>query len=514
MGSNAKQSGAISTRRRLFYSASSLSVLQIIEIVISFLLMPVMIAELGKQQYGIWILIYTISFYLGFLNVGLASSVQRYLSIAVGNRDNDEFNRVASSSFFIFVFLSILLLPAVFLISHYGGLITDAESTEKFSSVILIIGMKVILLIPGITFMAVLVAKIRQDLQGLVEILTAVLRAVGMYIVLKTNADIISLAWVVLIIETLGRGGIVYFAYKICPYLSIGRRFYSAQTAKSIVVFSIQAVLVWLGTRIRDSAHNFIISINLGVSNIVVISVPFMLITYAHQFVTLLISPLTPLLTHNYSRENFPDFSRLLDIKCDIALCVSGIILIEVVLLGNDFISIWLKGLVDMPTRIFFALGLFMFILSSQRPLYNYLTITNQQIKLMILTYIEAFIVVILEIILIDYGLEAMIWGLVIPTLLLRGIVLPVICHKSMSAIGVNPGHVIYRPTLIAIAIIMVNYYVNLDQLLSATNWLQLILYGVLTFIVALLLCYPVINKVTRSYLLDEYRKRTARSSI
>lgn len=512
MSAPVKQAGKVSTRKRLFYSASSLSILQIVEIIISFLLMPVMIAQLGSQQYGTWILIYTISFYLGFLNVGLASSVQRYLSIAVGNNNHHEFNLVASSSFFIFSFLSIILIPVVLLISHYSVAFTDADITEKFSTVIVIIGLKVIFLIPGITFMAVLVAQIRQDLQGIVEILTALLRAIGMYIVLKTDANIVSLAWVVLVVETLGRGGIVYFAYKVCPILSIKKRYYSAQTAKSIVVFSIQAVFVWLGTRIRDSAHNFIISKSLGVSNIVVISVPFMLITYAQQFVTLLISPFVPLLTHNYSSANYSNFSRLFTIKCDIALCVSGIMLIEVILLGNDFINIWLQGLIDVPGQIFFALGLFMFVLSSQRPLYNYLTITNQQIKLMLLTYVEAFIVVVLEIIFIKDGLEAMIWALVIPTLVLRGIVLPIICHRSMSAISVYPGAIIYRPALIVLTSIVINYFIRLDYLLFSDEWIQLILYCVLILIVGLLLSYPVISRVTRCYLIDEYKKRIIRS--
>lgn len=513
MSKKDKMGESMSTRKRLFYSASSLSVLQIIEIIISFLLMPLMISQLGSQQYGTWILIYTISFYLGFLNVGLASSVQRYLSIAVGSKNNTEFNQVATSSFYIFIMLALALVPVVLLISHFSVLFTDTESAAKFSAVILIIGLKVILLMPGITFMAVLVASIRQDLQGLVEILTAVLRAVGMVIVLKTDPDIVSLAWVVLIIETLGRGGIVYFAYKVCPYLSVKQLNFSTAIAKSMVSFSVQAVVVWLGTRVRDSAHNFIISKSLGVSNIVIISVPFMLVMYAHQFVTLLISPLTPLLTHHYSGKKHTEFRRLFDVKCDIALSISGIILLEVIFLGNDFIGIWLSGLIVTPGQVFFALGLFMFIISSQRPLYNYLTIANQQGKLIVLTYVEAIIVVICEIILIDYSLEAMIWGLVLPSLFIRGIVLPIMCYKSMTLIPINPGYLMFRPAIIVMAILLLNRYLSLDRLLLAQTWPQLLGGGLLVLVVSLLLSYAAIHPQTRSYLRDLYKKKISRTS-
>ena len=52
-----------------------------LSVIIAFFMMPFMIHSLGDTQYGLWVIIGTITGYYGFLDFGLSPATARYIDV-------------------------------------------------------------------------------------------------------------------------------------------------------------------------------------------------------------------------------------------------------------------------------------------------------------------------------------------------------------------------------------------------------------------------------------------------
>ena len=78
--------------------------------------MPFVIRMLGDKLYGLWILVGTFMGYYGFLDLGLTSAVQRFVSRAVGQKNPKEINEIINSALILFTMLGILSLCATIVV--------------------------------------------------------------------------------------------------------------------------------------------------------------------------------------------------------------------------------------------------------------------------------------------------------------------------------------------------------------------------------------------------------------
>ena len=76
---------------------------------------PIVIAHLGLDGYGIWSIIMTTSAYMRFGSVGIKSAFQKYVGNATGDGDFDSANRLLSTGSAIMLVLSLIgLIPSAF----------------------------------------------------------------------------------------------------------------------------------------------------------------------------------------------------------------------------------------------------------------------------------------------------------------------------------------------------------------------------------------------------------------
>src|SRR5947209_18160540 len=73
-----------------------------VQLVIAFFLAPILVHGLGDERNGIWSLVESILAYLMLFDLGVASSVVRYVARFETTRDWDKLNRIFSTSILIF----------------------------------------------------------------------------------------------------------------------------------------------------------------------------------------------------------------------------------------------------------------------------------------------------------------------------------------------------------------------------------------------------------------------------
>jgi len=69
---------------------------------VSFFLSPFLVRHLGNSAYGVWILLVSLTGYLGFLDLGIRGAVTRYIAKFHSEGDHDRLSRIVSSGLDMF----------------------------------------------------------------------------------------------------------------------------------------------------------------------------------------------------------------------------------------------------------------------------------------------------------------------------------------------------------------------------------------------------------------------------
>ena len=81
-----------------------------VSMAVAFFMSPFLVHRLGDRQYGLWVLIISVTGYMGLLDVGLRVSVVKYVSQLWTVKDLEGLNRVISTSLAIYGGVGILIM--------------------------------------------------------------------------------------------------------------------------------------------------------------------------------------------------------------------------------------------------------------------------------------------------------------------------------------------------------------------------------------------------------------------
>ncbi|MEZ5276845.1 MAG: hypothetical protein R3F07_10745 [Opitutaceae bacterium] len=88
-------------------------------IAISFVLAPLLIKNLGTDQYGILLIIWSVTGMLGVMNFGMGEATLRYVALYFGKDDLSGVNRVMGSTLTFYLVVCLLAGTGLFLGSPY-----------------------------------------------------------------------------------------------------------------------------------------------------------------------------------------------------------------------------------------------------------------------------------------------------------------------------------------------------------------------------------------------------------
>src|SRR6266849_1842222 len=90
-------------------------------VVVGFFLWPIIVHRLGDDAAGIWVLIFSITGYYGLFDLGIRSSVIRYVSRAKATDDAESASRVISTSLFSYACIGALTFLITLVVTQFVG---------------------------------------------------------------------------------------------------------------------------------------------------------------------------------------------------------------------------------------------------------------------------------------------------------------------------------------------------------------------------------------------------------
>jgi O-antigen/teichoic acid export membrane protein len=321
----------------------------IIGIAIGFWMLPFLISHLGNADYALWVLIGSIvsSYYL--MDLGLNHAVTRYVSRYIFCDEYERANQIINTAILIYSILGLILfcltlLGAVFIAPN---IIENVDNLRTTQAILLIVGVSISLEFPSKAFPGIIHAYMRFDTLALVRIIALILNAIATYTFISKGYGIISLAFISLISNLATTSFYIYYCFNLLPTLKIHKRYISSKDLKEIYHFSKWTFITDITNLMKGKMDIWLIAAFISGGAITTYYVAIRLTEYAIQFATQALGFTVPIFTKYYAENKMDKLENSLFFFLKLNFIVMVLFVSGFTLLGDAFISLWIKDEID-----------------------------------------------------------------------------------------------------------------------------------------------------------------------
>jgi O-antigen/teichoic acid export membrane protein len=389
-----------------------------INVLVGIFLSPFILHRLGDAAFGIWVLIFSITGYYGLFDLGIRSSLVRYVSKAKANNDIAYASRIISTSLFAYTCIGIAtFLTTVFVATYidtFFRLPAEFHSTARW--LLLMVGSAVALGFPLGVSGGVLEGLQRFDVMNLTNIAPTLLRAALIVLALEHGYGLLTVALITVglpIVFSIARSVV---ALRLLP-VRIGLRHLSGDAFREIANYSGFSFVAIVSTRLRFKSDEIIIGKFLSAVAITNFNIGGRIVDYAEEVVESFAQILVPMSSHSDTTGDIDRLRKIFVAGNRACAFITFPICAILVVLGKSVIEAWVGAryvaqsypvllLMLLPSTLMMAQG------ASTRVLFG----MAQHKVLSIVTFVEGVLNILLSVILVrHYGIVGDAVGTAIP---------------------------------------------------------------------------------------------------
>ena len=499
----------ITTSKRLIQNTIFNVVTLVSSAVTTFFLIRFFLAQLGENRYGVWVLIGSIFQYRRLLDMGMNSSIDRYIPVNLARCDKDGVQRVISTSLFFFITLAIVLgLMTLLLYDNIGAWFTIApEMVGTAGVLVLIVGASFVLTMPLQVSSALLCGLQRYDIVNLTELSMLLLRTFLVIVLLGQGYGLLTMGLVYGASEVLLKVTQFVYARKLLSDVSISLGSINFKLLKEMLVYGINTCLYRTGDLLILKATDLVIAVYIGtaeVSQFAVAIAGILLLTQLLRAFATAIKPAVSDLDARDKHSRVREISFLMQ-KYSLLLIIPAAYFL--IVMGGDFLQVWVGEKFQEPGLIN-SLGIVLAILAAGHCLKlaqysNFLVLVGKGDHrlfglLTVATGLLCISASVVSVKIFNLGLIAIAWSNCVPMALISGVVLPIYFNRKMK-ISMRESLIrIWRPAFLgcAPAIILISIWKHFN---SPDSWMS---------IAAVVVCTVVLTCISAWYFSLTSRER------
>lgn len=491
----------MANNKRIVKNAFFLYIRMFITMGISLFTSRVILNTLGETDFGIYNIVGGIVILFSFLNAALTTATQRYLSYALGKKDDQIFSTYFSISTTCYIVLSIIL----FILTETIGLwflntylnipdnrMSAANIVYQFSI------LSFIAQILRIPYHSTVIAYEKMDFFAVMSIIEAILKLFIVYVLLVITLDKLTLysllMFCVILIIT-----IVYKAYCNHKYDNTFYKFiYDKVKLREFLSFSTWSLFGGIANIGSQQALNFMLNIFFGVKVNAAVGIANQVTGAVYSFVTNFQTAFNPQIIKNYAMKDYNAYQRLVFMASKISFFLLFTIGLPIIVNIKYILQLWLDNVPNYTAQFVSVIFIYQLIDAVSMPFLTCIqargVIRNYQIiiSLLILANIPlAYIVLKLG------GDPYMIW--------FTKIVVNIVCF-SYRCFYVNKNvkinirdffkSVLFRVLLIMLICIPINF---LGKQYFPDNFMSILVYAIFSIIFSITVIYLIgLNKLEK----------------
>jgi len=468
-----------------------------INILVTFLIAPVVVHRLGETAYGVWGLIGQIIGYSFLFDFGIRIAVTRYVGRHLALHEPRQINRVLTTGLAFSVVSAALvlagggvvayLLPQLFAIPPH--LVSDARIAVLLTSVAFATSF------PGSLFNGCVAALSRYDLLNIRNVGPNVLRALLLWFFLYRGHGLLAVAAISAATFVLSYVLDLFFASRHLPDFKIGPEFLDAATLRTLLNFSFYAFVLTISWRLLFMTDNIVVGFVLGPAAVTYYAVGMSLADLLRGSLGNISNIFAPLASQMDALRQKDSLRNILFRGSRICLLYALAGVGALVVVGPSFLGFWMgDAFVNRsgPVVIVLAVEVACFALSSVsgQVLYG----MNRHKANAWLSMGQGAANLSLSAILIRWmGAVGVAWGTLIPALLVEGVILPAYTARVLE-VSLRRYYLrtALRPVLAAIPYVLWLWFLRAEGLIRGYPSLALavcsglIVYGLLAWQFAL----------------------------
>jgi O-antigen/teichoic acid export membrane protein len=311
---------------------------------INFFLSPYVVRHLGNTGYGVWMLILSLTGYLGLLDLGVRGAVTRYVAKFHTEDEHGRASNLASSALAIFSTCGMIAILASAILATFvvGRLQIPSQFIGSARIVLVTIGLNMATTLVNGVFGGVLVGLQRFDLTNTIEIINSLLRSLTIVLFLHFGYGIVTLALIQLGFTLARFAASVVLTHYLYPELRM--RFNLADRAgiKLIFNFSVFSFLLHVSGSLIYATDNVVIGVFLPVSAVTFYAIGGNLAEYARTLVSGISQTMTPLASSTEAKHDNDKLQRVILISSRVGTMVVLPIALTFLIRGESFIGLWM----------------------------------------------------------------------------------------------------------------------------------------------------------------------------
>ena len=314
-----------------------------VNVVLGIFLSPFILHHLGDDAFGLWILIFSVTGYYGLFDLGIRSSIVRYVAKYSATGENEELNRLVNTAMFSYgaIGLAAMLVTAVatYYVDSIFKIPADFVMTARW--LMLMVGASVSLGFPLGVFGGILEGMQKFYLLNFINIASTVLRTILIVVALPRGGGLLTVAFLTVIFPLIN--GIVNAAVAFHSLkLRIGIGYANRASLRTIAGYSGTTFVIIVAGRLRFKTDAMVIGSFISAAAVTYFTIGSRLVDYATEMVHSMAQIFVPMSSQS---DALGDLDRLRKIfvagnrMCALVILPLAAILI---ILGKSVIEAWM----------------------------------------------------------------------------------------------------------------------------------------------------------------------------
>lgn len=321
----------------------------------------VMDRQLGQESLGVWDFGWSLVSYFGLTQLGVGSSVSRYVAKHRAAGDVAGLRRVASSVTGLSVAAGSLTLVFTLTCAWLLPRILRADLAAHVGSarwLVLLLGTTVACQLGFQVYQGVLAGCHRFDVLNVITATTEILNSIAIVAVLFAGGGLVALGVVCLAFQLAGDLSRMYWAHRVCPELRVRLADAEWHEAKRLLRFGLKALVYSISGLLLIQANKLTVGGTFGLAALAVFSRPFALIRVIETFAAKFAYVLTPTASSLQSRGQHDQLSRLLLQSTRLGTALALPMVLVLAILGDPIMLLWMGPRYEPgPVVVILALG-------------------------------------------------------------------------------------------------------------------------------------------------------------
>ena len=315
----------------------------VVNIATGIVISPYILHKLGDEAFGLWVLVFSINGYYGLFDMGIRSSIVRYVAKYSATDEHDELNRVISTSLFSYSAVFLILLALTGAGSFYLDRIVHIQPAYVVTGklLFLMVGASLALGFPLGVFAGVLEGLQKFYLINSINITTTILRAVLIVVALGHGFGLLMVTWITILLPLVNQLANAFNVFRL-THVRIGLRFVTKEMFKRLFSYGSVTFMFTVARNLRFKTDSLVIGAFLSAAAITPFAIASRIVDYSTSMVDTLAQVFTPMSSH-FDAKGEIDKLRAVFVQGNRAC---GLIVFPicagVIILGKAIIQVWM----------------------------------------------------------------------------------------------------------------------------------------------------------------------------